>query len=32
MTVPAEDIRKIEPDMTVIGGEVVYTEPVLEQT
>ena len=24
MTVPAEDIWKIEPDMTVIGGEVVY--------
>jgi predicted amidohydrolase YtcJ len=30
MTVPAEDIWKIEPDMTVIGGEVVYTKP--EQT
>jgi len=28
MTVPAEDIWKIEPDMTVIGGEVVYTKPV----
>jgi len=28
MTVPAEDIWKIEPDMTVIGGEVVYTRPV----
>jgi hypothetical protein len=24
MTVPAEDIWKIEPDETVIGGEVVY--------
>ena len=24
MTVPAEDIWKIKPDMTVIGGEVVY--------
>ena len=24
MTVPAEDIWKIEPDMTVIGGEIVY--------
>jgi predicted amidohydrolase YtcJ len=28
MTIPAEDIWKIEPDMTVIGGEVVYTRPV----
>jgi predicted amidohydrolase YtcJ len=28
MTVPAEDIWKIEPDMTVIGGEVVYSRPV----
>ena len=28
MTVPAEEIWKIEPDMTVIGGEVVYTRPV----
>jgi predicted amidohydrolase YtcJ len=28
MTVPAEDIWKIEPDMTVIGGDVVYTRPV----
>jgi len=28
MTVPAEDIWKIEPDMTVIGGEVVYTKPL----
>jgi len=28
MTVPAEDIWKIKPDMTVIGGEVVYTKPV----
>jgi predicted amidohydrolase YtcJ len=28
MTVPAEDIWKIEPDMTVIDGEVVYTRPV----
>jgi hypothetical protein len=27
-TIPAEDIWKIEPDMTVIGGEVVYTRPV----
>jgi len=27
MTIPAEDIWKIEPDMTVIGGEVVYTKP-----
>jgi predicted amidohydrolase YtcJ len=27
MTVPAEDIWKIEPDMTVIGGEVVYAKP-----
>jgi predicted amidohydrolase YtcJ len=28
MTVPAQDIWKITPDMTVIGGEVVYTRPV----
>ena len=28
MTVPAEDIWRIEPDMTVIGGDVVYTRPV----
>jgi predicted amidohydrolase YtcJ len=28
MTVPAEDIWKIKPDMTIIGGEVVYTRPV----
>ncbi len=28
MTIPAEDIWKIEPDMTVIGGEVVYTKPL----
>ncbi len=28
MTIPAEDIWKIEPDMTVIGGEVVYTRPL----
>ena len=28
MTIPAEDIWKIEPDMTVIGGEVVHTKPV----
>jgi predicted amidohydrolase YtcJ len=27
MTVPAEDLWKIKPDMTVIGGEVVYTRP-----
>lgn len=27
MTIPAEDIWKITPDMTVIGGEVVYTRP-----
>jgi predicted amidohydrolase YtcJ len=31
MTIPAEDIWKIEPDMTVIGGEVVYTKPVQAQ-
>jgi predicted amidohydrolase YtcJ len=30
MKIPAEDIWKIEPDMTVIGGEVVYTKPVDE--
>jgi predicted amidohydrolase YtcJ len=30
MTIPAEDIWKIEPDMTVIGGEVVYTRPVAQ--
>ena len=28
MTIRAEDIWKIEPEMTVIGGEVVYTKPV----
>jgi predicted amidohydrolase YtcJ len=28
MTVPAEDIWKIEPDMTVIGGQVVYSKAV----
>ena len=28
MTIPAKDIWKIEPDMTVIGGEIVYTKPV----
>jgi hypothetical protein len=28
MTVPAEDIWKIKPDMTVIGGETVYTKPM----
>ncbi|MFC1555403.1 amidohydrolase family protein [candidate division KSB1 bacterium] len=27
MTIPAEDIWKIKPDMTVIGGETVYTKP-----
>jgi predicted amidohydrolase YtcJ len=27
MTIPAEDIWKITPDMTVIGGEVVYSRP-----
>jgi len=27
MTIPAEDIWKIKPDMTVIGGETVYTRP-----
>ncbi|MBD3414617.1 MAG: amidohydrolase family protein, partial [Candidatus Aminicenantes bacterium] len=31
MTIPAEDIWKIKPDMTVIGGEVVYTKPVQAQ-
>jgi predicted amidohydrolase YtcJ len=28
MTIPAEDIWKIKPDMTVIGGEIVYSKPV----
>ncbi len=28
MTIPAEDIWKIKPEMTVIGGETVYTRPV----
>ena len=28
MTVPAEDLWKITPDMTVVGGEVVYSRPV----
>ena len=31
MTIPAEAIWKIEPDMTVIGGEVVYTKPVQQK-
>jgi predicted amidohydrolase YtcJ len=31
MTIPAEDIWKIESEMTVIGGEVVYTRPVQTQ-
>jgi predicted amidohydrolase YtcJ len=31
MTVPAEDIWKIEPEMTIIGGEVVYTKPMQGQ-
>jgi predicted amidohydrolase YtcJ len=31
MTIPSEDIWKIEPEMTVIGGEVVYTRPVQAQ-
>lgn len=31
MTFPAEDIWKIQPEMTVIGGEVVYTKPVSAQ-
>jgi predicted amidohydrolase YtcJ len=31
MTVRAEDIWKIKPDMTVIGGEVVYTRPLQEK-
>lgn len=28
MSVPAEDIWKITPDMTVVGGEVVYSRPI----
>ena len=28
MTIPARDIWKIEPEMTIIGGEVVYRKPV----
>ena len=28
MTIPAEDIWKITPDVTVIGGDVVYRRPV----
>jgi predicted amidohydrolase YtcJ len=28
MTIPAQDIWKIKPDMTVIGGDVVYRRPV----
>ena len=28
MTMPAEDIWKIEPEMTVIGGDVVYVRPI----
>jgi hypothetical protein len=31
MTIPAKDIWKIKPDMTVIGGEIVYTKPVKAQ-
>lgn len=27
MTIPAEDIWKIKPDMTIIGGEIVYRKP-----
>ena len=29
MTIPAEDIWKITPDMTVINGEVLYARPVV---
>jgi len=32
MVIPAEDIWKIEPEMTIIGGEIVYTKPVQAQT
>ena len=28
MKIPAEDIWKIKPDMTIIGGETVYTKPI----
>ncbi|HSF16074.1 MAG TPA: amidohydrolase [Vicinamibacteria bacterium] len=28
MTAPAQDLWKIKPEMTVIGGEVVYTKPL----
>jgi predicted amidohydrolase YtcJ len=28
MTIPAGDIWKIKPEMTVIGGDVVYSKPV----
>jgi hypothetical protein len=31
MTIPAEDIWKIEPEMTIIGGEIVYTKPAQAQ-
>jgi predicted amidohydrolase YtcJ len=31
MTIPVEDIWKIEPEMTIIGGEIVYTKPVQAQ-
>jgi predicted amidohydrolase YtcJ len=31
LAVPAEDVWKIEPEMTVIGGEVVYTRPLSAQ-
>jgi predicted amidohydrolase YtcJ len=31
MTIPAEGIRIIEPEMTVIGGEIVYRIPVQER-
>ena len=28
MTIPAQEIWKIKPEMTVIDGEVVYTKPL----
>ncbi len=31
MTIPAEDIWKIKPEMTVIGGEIVYKRPAQAQ-
>ena len=31
MTIPAENIWKIEPETTVIGGEIVFSRPIQEK-